>query len=82
MNKQSTHVPKGSGYQNSIYRVASINKYKAIYIVIPSFQVSSETSLTLGAEATIDFSGDMQVDYCSPDKALYHIYMADEEEDE
>ena len=55
---------------------------RAIYIVIPSFQVSSETSLTLGAEATIDFSGDMQVDYCSPDKALYHIYMADEEEDE
>ena len=55
---------------------------RAIYIVIPSFQVSSETSITLGAEATLDYSGDMQVSYCSPDKALYYIYMADEEEDE
>lgn len=55
---------------------------RAIYIVIPSFQVSSETSISLGAEATIDYSGDMQVDYCSANKELYYICMADEEEDE
>lgn len=30
---------------------------RAIYIVIPSFQVSSETSIQIGAEATIDYSG-------------------------
>lgn len=41
----------------SVYRVASISKYKAIYIVIPSFQVSSETSINLSAEATIDYAG-------------------------
>ena len=67
---------------NSVYRVASINKHMAIYIVIPSFQVSPETSISLGAEATIDYSGDMQVDYCSANKELYYICMADEEEDE
>ena len=55
---------------------------RAIYIVIPSFQVSSETSITLGAEATIDYSGDCQVDYCSANKELYYICMADEEEEE
>ena len=55
---------------------------RAIYIVIPSFQVSSETSITLGAEATLDYSGDCQVDYCSANKELYYICMADEEEDE
>lgn len=55
---------------------------RAIYIVIPSFQVSSEISMTLGAEATIDYAGDMQVDYCSANKELYYICMADEEEEE
>lgn len=55
---------------------------RAIYIVIPSFQVSSETSITLSAEGTIDYSGDMQVDYCSANKELYYICMADEEEEE
>lgn len=54
---------------------------RAIYIVIPSFQVSSETSMSIGAEATIDYSGDCQVDYCSANKELYYICMADEEED-
>lgn len=30
---------------------------RAIYIVLPSFQVSSETSISLSAESTIDYSG-------------------------
>ena len=55
---------------------------RAIYIVFPSFQVSSEASITLSSESGIDFSGDAQVSYCSPDKQLYYICMADEEEDE
>ena len=54
---------------------------RAIYVVIPSFQCSSEISMQLGAEATIDYSGDMQVDYCSANKELYYICMADEEEE-
>lgn len=55
---------------------------RAIYVIFPSFQVSSESSITLSSESGIDFSGDAQVDYCSADKQLYYICMADEEEDE
>ena len=44
--------------------------------------MSSEASITLSSESGIDFSGDAQVDYCSADKQLYYICMADEEEDE
>ena len=55
---------------------------RAIYVVFPSFQVSSESSITLSSESGIDFSGDAQVSYCSAAKELYYICMADEEEDE
>ena len=51
-------------------------------MVFPSFQVSSEATITLNSESGIDFSGDAQVDYCSANKQLYYICMADEEEEE
>ena len=53
------------------------------YIVIPSFQVSPEVSITINTEGTLDYSGDLQVAYCSGDQELYYIIMcADDEEDE
>ena len=54
---------------------------RACYIVLPSFQPSPELSITLSTESTLDYSGDLQVDYCSADKVLYEIYYATEDEE-
>lgn len=48
---------------------------RSCYIIIPSFQVSPELSITLSTEGTLDYKGDMQISYCSPDKELYTIVM-------
>lgn len=55
---------------------------KACYIVFPSFQVSPEISITLSSDGTLDYSGDLQVDYCSADKELYSIYVCQDDEEE
>ena len=47
------------------------------YIIFPNFQVSPETSLQMTTDATFDYKGDAQVDYCSKNKRLYYIVMAD-----
>ena len=53
------------------------------YIIIPSFQVSPEVSITVNSEGTLDYSGELQVAYCSGDQELYTIIMcADDESDE
>lgn len=54
---------------------------KGVYIVLPSFQVSPEIEISLTTDGQLAYSGSMQVDYCSSDKALYHIYWADEDEE-
>lgn len=52
---------------------------KADYIEFPSFQVSPETTLPVSADsATMDFSGDLEIDYCGADKVLFNVYSADE----
>lgn len=48
---------------------------RSCYIIIPSFQVSPELTITLSTEGTLDYSGDMQISYCSADKELYTIVM-------
>ena len=56
---------------------------RAVYIVLPSFQPSPETTIALGGDDTsIDFTGDLQVDYCSVDKTLYQVYYATEDAEE
>lgn len=50
------------------------------YIELPSFQVSPELTITISSEGTLDYTGDLQVDYCSADKALYRIFIDDEVE--
>jgi len=52
---------------------------KALYVVLPSFQASPETTLQLQrGEQTMDFNGSIQTDYCGADQTLYIIYIPDE----
>lgn len=52
---------------------------RSCYIIIPSFQVSPEVSITINTEGTLDYKGDMQIDYCSADKELYTIVMSSDD---
>lgn len=55
------------------------NELKADYIEFPSFQVSPETKFPINADsATMDFAGDLEIEYCGKDKVLYNVYDADE----
>lgn len=50
------------------------------YVVLPSFLPSPETTINLNSEEQeMDFTGNLQVDYCTTDKALYYIYFPDED---
>lgn len=53
---------------------------REVYIIIPSFQVSPEVSITVNSEGTLDYSGDLQVNYCSGDQELYSIVMCGDDE--
>lgn len=57
------------------------NVVKGCYIEIPSFQVSPEISIPIQSEATMDYTGDLETDYCSSDKAIYHLYFANDDEE-
>lgn len=60
-----------------------VDVLRAVYIVIPSFQVSPELEISLTTDGQLQYSGALQMSYCSADKALYEIYYAeDDEEDE
>lgn len=59
----------------------STDTLRACYIVLPSFQVSPEVEITFDTEGNLAYNGQLQVDYCSEDKALYYIYMAEEDEE-
>lgn len=55
------------------------DQLKACYVVLPSFQASPETTVSLSSdEQTMDFNGSIQVDYCATSPALYYIYVPDE----
>lgn len=61
------------------YNPCKKNELKADYIEFPSFQVSPETKFPIKADsATMDFKGDLEIDYCGTDRVLYNIYDADE----
>jgi len=59
----------------------SADTLKAAYIELPSFQPSPETTISLTTDGTLDYSGDLQVDYCSTNKSLYNIYWCDDDEE-
>lgn len=55
---------------------------RAAYVVLPSFQPSAEIDMTFSTDATLDFTGTLQVSYCGTEKVLYEIYVCyDDEED-
>ena len=55
------------------------DQLKACYVVLPSFQASPETTISLNSdEQEMDFNGSIQVDYCATSPALYYIYIPDE----
>lgn len=55
---------------------------RAVYIVLPSFQVSPEIEINLATDGQLAYSGSLQVDYCSANKTLYEVYFADDDEEE
>lgn len=59
----------------------SADTLKAAYVELPSFQPSPETTIQFTTDGTLDYSGDLQVDYCSANKALYNIYWCDDDEE-
>lgn len=53
---------------------------RAIYIEIPSFQPSPDQNFQIATDATLDFTGDMQVSYCGNEgKVLYNMYFPDDD---
>lgn len=64
------------------YDPCTADTLRAVMIYLPSFQVSPEVSISLSADGTIDYSGDLQVDYCGADKTLYEIFAIDEGEED
>lgn len=57
----------------------SADTLRACYIVIPSFQVSPEVSLSLTTDTQMEYKGSLQVNYCSADKELYSVYIAEDD---
>ena len=56
-----------------------VDTYRQAYIVFPSFQVSPDCEISLETDATFNFSGVAQVDYCSADKELYSIMLSEDD---
>lgn len=56
------------------------DKLRPCYVVIPRFSPDPSMTLSLSAdETTVDFSGNLNVDYCSGTQALYYIFYPEEE---
>ena len=49
---------------------------------MPSFQPSPEMEISLTTDAQLNYTGALQVDYCSENKALYNFYMAEDDIEE
>lgn len=53
---------------------------RLMYLRIPSFQVSPDTSLALTTDTQLQFNGDMQVAYCNEGgKILYEVYFPEDD---
>lgn len=58
----------------------SADTVRCAYIELPSFQVSPEAEITVGSDSqTINYSGQLQVNYCSENKELYNIYAIEDD---
>lgn len=53
---------------------------RSVYVRIPSFQVSPDTSVALQTDTQLQFNGDLQVAYCNESgKVLYEIYFPEDD---
>lgn len=65
------------------YDPCAKNTVKSLYVELPAFQAAPDTSLALSSDSTtMDFSGALEIDYCSIDKTLYNVYIPGDEEEE
>lgn len=56
------------------------DKLRPCYVVIPRFAPDPSMTLSLSAdETTVDFSGNLNVDYCAGTQALYYIFYPEED---
>lgn len=56
------------------------NDLRPCYVVIPRFAPDPSMTISLDAETQeVDFSGNLNVDYCAGTQALYYIYYPDED---
>lgn len=56
------------------------DKLRSAYVYIPSFQASPETTINFDADdQELEFTGNLQTDYCAAEKTLYVIYFPDED---
>lgn len=56
------------------------NDLKPCYVVIPRFAADPSMTISLDAETQeVDFSGNLNVDYCAGTQALYYIYYPEED---
>ena len=54
--------------------------YKSAYIVLPSFQPDPSTTISFDSDnQETSFNGNLQIDFCSCQKALYYIYFDNED---
>lgn len=60
----------------------SADTLRSAIIELPSFQPSPEVSISLSTDGHMDYSGDLQTNYCSVDKELYSFYWAEEDVEE
>ncbi len=62
------------------FQVCEPDILRAIYIDIPSFQPSPDQNFQIATDATLDFTGDMQVSYCGNEgRELYSMYFPDDD---
>ncbi len=91
--KFERNVSSGAQITNDTTTIAPLNKLtlfcamgdpckddlRPCYVVIPRFAPDPSMTLSLSAdETTVDFSGNLNVDYCSGTQALYYIYYPEE----
>jgi len=56
------------------------NDLKPCYVVIPRFAADPSMTISLDAETQeVDFSGNLNVDYCAGTQSLYYIYYPEED---
>lgn len=76
----SRHISIEKSYLiTRVSQPCSADTLRACYITLPSFQPSPETSISLTTNGKIAYNGDLQVNYCSPDKSLYDITWCDDD---